>query len=1114
LAKKRRIAKHNGTPAKARITHERSHQKKHPRRVAVTSTNQQQVEQTLQEVQRWFQQIIEYNANLFYYYRPSDHTMLYLSPQALRFLDAEPKEALAGWDHFFEENPGNAQKRERARELLLAGKTPSSYELEIHTKKKRIVWVEVNEIPVVRNNITVAAVGTLMDITERKKVHDALSRYQLLADNANDIIYFSSPDGIILEANHAAVKSYGYSHKELLTMHIRDLRSPESVADIENQLRQAIAGGLIFETIQRRKDGTTFPVEISARGAEINNKKIVVSVVRDITDRKQTEEALEHRLLVLTRPLEDEPAELHFEDLLNLEEVQVIQDAFAAATGVASIITDVNGKPITRPSNFCHLCEHIIRKTEKGLANCYYSDAAIGRKIIDAPVMQPCLSGGLWDGGSNIFVGNRHIANWLIGQVLDKDSDEKKMMHYAHEIGADETEFREALKHVTHMPKEQFEKVCYALHLIAQQISNLAFQNIQQAREITRRKHAEKALQESKERLRLLSDATFEGIAITENGIFIDVNDQFLQMHQYRREELIGAPVLTVIAPRSREVVAAAFQSDNFGPYQHFALRKDGSEITVEARARLLHIDNRKIRIAAVRDITENKRAEKALQESEERSRLLADATFEGIVIAENGCFIDVNKQILSMLGYRREELIGKSILTTISPQSQSIVADAVQADRTEPYEHFALCKDGKEISVESRARIFYSNGRKMRMTAVRDITERKHAEEALRQAQKMESLGVLAGGIAHDFNNLLQAIIGQAYLALTKLPAEHPVRENIEKAQLAATRAADLTRQLLAYSGHGKFLVKTIELNVFIQEIFHLLEIAIPKNVELHLNTIEPTLYFNADVAQMQQVLLNLVVNAAEAMEGTVGTVTIRTYRQVITEENLSLWNCGNVAPKPGTYIVLDVEDTGYGMDQPTIEKIFDPFFTTKFTGRGLGLAAVLGIIRGHEGGLQVESRKNAGTRFRIAFPQASPPQSVITEPKPAIAPQLSGTILFVDDEPSVREAFVDAFAQSKINVLTAKNGEEGIVLYKRHREKVSIIILDLSMPGMGGEAAFKALRLINPHVKIMISSGYAEEDVVKQFAGLEITGFLQKPYPWDKLHQLLAEHLNILTL
>jgi PAS domain S-box-containing protein len=995
LAKKRRIATNNGTPAKARVKHERPPRKKHNRRAATPSTDQEQVEQTLQEVQHRFQQIIEYNANLFYYYQPSDDTILYVSPQALRFLDAKPKEAIAEWEHFFEENPDNAQKREHARVLLQAGETPPAYELELHTKNKRTVWVEVNETPIVKHQKTIAAIGTLTDITKHKRA----------------------------------------------------------------------------------------------------------------------EEALEHRLLELTRPMDDKSIALHFEDLFNLEEVQAIQDAVAAATGVASIITDVNGKPITRPSNFCHLCE-LIRTTEKGAAHCRYSDAAIGRKSKGAPAIQACLSGGLWDSGSNIYVGNQHIANWLIGQVLNDQSDQERMMRYAKEIGADEAEFREALKHVARMPREQFEKACYALHLVAQQLSNLAFQNIQQAREITRRKHAEKALQESEERLRLLSDATFEGIAITENGIFIDVNDQFLQMHQYRREELIGVPVLTVIAPRSREVVANAFRFDNFGPYQHFALRKDGTEIIVEARARLLHIDNRNIRISAVRDITEYKRAEQALLESEERSRLLADATFEGIVIAENGCFIDANEQFLSMLGYQRKELIGKPILLTISPQSQSVVADAIQSDRTEPYEHFALRKDGKEISVESRARIFSSNGRKRRMTAVRDITERKHAEEALRQAQKMESLGVLAGGIAHDFNNLLQAIIGQTYLALAKLPEAHAVRENIEKAQLAATRAADLTRQLLAYSGHGKFLVKTIELNAFIQENFHLLEIAIPKNVELHLDTIEQTLYFNADVAQMQQVLLNLVINAAEAMEGTVGTVTIRTYRQVITEENLPLWNCGNVAPKPGTYIVLEVEDTGHGMDQPTIEKIFDPFFTTKFTGRGLGLAAVLGIIRGHEGGLQVESQKNAGTKFRIAFPQTSLMPSLPIKKIPTAKNQMDGTILFVDDEPSVREAFVDAFAQSKINVVIAENGEEGIALYKKHREKISIIILDLSMPGMGGETAFEELRRMNPHVKIIISSGYAEEDIVNQFKGLEITGFIQKPYPWDKLNQLLTEHLNILTL
>ena len=841
---------------------------------------------------------------------------------------------------------------------------------------------------------TISAIGALKDIKEQNTIEATSLRYGLLADYARDIIYCSTPDGAILEANHTAVEAYGFSRQELLTMHTNDLRAFESVAGFEDPYRTGWADGFIVEAVHRRKDGTTFPVEISARGVEINNTKILVSVVRDITDRRRTEAVRERPRLAPTHPRDDEAMELHFEKLFVLNEVQAIQDAFAAATGVASFIVYINGTPITRPSNFCRLCE-IIRKTEKGAADCKFSNAEISRTITDGAVVQKCSSCGLWEGGTNIDVGNRHVATWLIGQVLNDQDDQERILRYARTIGANETEFHEALAQVTHMPREQFEKACQALHLIAQQLSNLAYQNIQQAREITRRMHAEKAMQDSEERLRLLTDATYEGIAITEKGCFIDVNDQFL-----------------------------------------------------------------------------------------------------------------------SMVGYQREELLGKPIISIITPRWQSVVTDSVQSNRTEPYEHVAVRKDGKEIWIESRARIYHANGRNIRIAAVRDITERKNTEEALRQTQKMESLGVLAGGIAHDFNNLLQAIIGQTYLALAKLPEANSVRENIERAQVAATRAADLTRQLLAYSGHGKFLVKMMELNKFIHENLHLLEIAIPKNVELHVEPIESELYFSADVAQLQQVLFNLIINAAEAMDGKAGRITIRTYLQNIHEEDLLSWKRGNVAPTPGTFVVLDVDDTGHGIDQTTIEKIFDPFFTTKFTGRGLGLAAVLGIIRGHNGAIQVESRPNAGTRFRIAFPQTSLPQTTPVEVFPKTNDRLEGTILFIDDEACVREAFTDAFDHSTITVLTAENGNEGITLFKEHQEAISLILLDFSMPGMDGETTFRKLRKIDPHVKIIISSGYAEEDITSKFKGLEITGFIQKPYLWNKLYQLLTEYLNILAL
>ena len=384
----------------------------------------------------------------------------------------------------------------------------------------------------------------------------------------------------------------------------------------------------------------------------------------------------------------------------------------------------------------------------------------------------------------------------------------------------------------------------------------------------------------------------------------------------------------------------------------------------------------------------------------------------------------------------------------------------------------------------------------------------RQLLERQMQHAQKLESLGVLAGGIAHDFNNLLTAMLGHMNVAETKLAPESPARPHLERLERIIHRAADLTRQMLAYSGKGRFVVRSYDLNQVVQEVTHLLEVSISKKIALRFDLAPSLPPVEADAAQIQQVIMNLVTNAADAIGDREGTIRLITGTHLLDRAYLDQVFQGQDL-LPGTYVTLEVSDTGCGMTGAVLERIFEPFFTTKVAGRGLGLSATIGILKGHRAGMRIYSEPSRGTTFKLLFPTTEVKRQ--DEAVQTALPALSrpATVLLVDDEEMIREAATAVLESLGLIVVPACDGREAVAAVQRPDLKLDLVLMDLTMPHMDGKEAFQIIRRLQPDLPVILSSGYNEQESVQSFSGRGLDAFLQKPYPLRVLERTVLEVL-----
>lgn len=515
--------------------------------------------------------------------------------------------------------------------------------------------------------------------------------------------------------------------------------------------------------------------------------------------------------------------------------------------------------------------------------------------------------------------------------------------------------------------------------------------------------------------------------------------------------------------------------------------------------------------IGCARDISEQKVIEQELREANDRFQSVMDTIEEDVnIIAPDGTVLWHNAT-RNRAGKACQEQKCWKVFEGREERCSHCVHPAILADgKPRDYEGQTPVKGGepriwwvRAVPMRNEKNEIYA----ILETAI-DITEKKKQERErrefesnLRQVQKLESLGIMAGGIAHDFNNILASILGNASLMLSDLPEDSPHKPSLHEIESAARRASQICHQMLVYSGRGLPNISAINLNRVVLEMSSLLKVSISKRITLNYELKEPLASIMADVTQISQVIMNLLTNAAEAIGDREGTVNFSTGEMACER----FWFQGaHHSPDivPGKFVFMEVRDTGCGMSDETIHRMFDPFFTTKFTGRGLGMAVVLGIVRNHKGAIKVDSTPGSGTVFRVVFPLTDmPAENGKKSTGDAVQSKIgTGTVLLVDDEDSVRSICKRMLERGGFKVLAAEGGRKGIEIFRMHEKEIACVILDYTMPDMSGEDVFRVLKEINPDVRVLLSSGCSDLPS-DRFVKMGIAGFLEKPYEYSNL-------------
>ena len=1005
-------------------------------------TDLKMAEQALRESEEKYRTLVE-NMQDAAYRCDLDGRIIFTTPSAARMTGCPSAEAMTGmsmWDFYYQPDD-----REKFLDDLDGKGRLTHYELKLKRMDGTPLIVSANVQYYHDKDGNVAGVeGVFNDITERKQAEEELKKSETLLRS----IFDTSPAGLLVlvdripaKVNRSFCRLTGYSEEELVGQSTRKLYFTDQEYDHvgDKYYERNSENVSVIETCFRRKDGSAVDSLICLSPINPADKKTgYVAITLDISERKRAEEALEE-------------SEEKYRTL-----VENMQDA--------AYRCDLNGDIVfTSPS---------------------------AARMLGAPSVES-----------------------LVGRSIARDfyycpDEREKLVNELKEHGK-VTNFEVTLRRM-----DNGEPVIISTNsqLYRDKDGNvIGIEGV--FSDITDRKRAEKALRESEEFLRKIFDVTPIGIILLEDRIFVKVNDYICRVSGYSEEELLRQPSWFFYTDdeeynRVGRELYSHMEKEGTGTIETYLKHKNGSIVSVLLSMTRLNIgDIKNGVIVTVVDITERKNAEEALRKNEAVLKSLLDATPIGVGLIINRVLVKVNNSLCRIMGYSERELIGQStrMLYTDENEYNRIGTELyakMESTGLGMNESILKRRDGTVLNAILCLSPFDSNDTSAGVTlTVFDITERKkmeaeklRLEEMLLHSQKLESIGRLAGGIAHDFNNLLTAIMGNTEMAMKQLDPSGKPYSRLEVVKKAANGAANLTRQLLAFSRKQVIEPKEINFDELLQHVCKMIPALIGENIRLNVLLSGQMSLIKADAGQVEQIIINLVTNARDAMPDG-GDLTIET-AVVFLDENYSHLHPG---VSPGSYVMMVITDTGAGMSGETLEHAFEPFFTTKETGRGtgLGLATVYGIVKQNGGTIEVYSEIGRGTSLKVYFPVVSesgagPEHDTDKE----VIPIGTETILIVEDKSEVLEFCRDVLMQSGYNVLSASSGEEALTVAENYRDTIHMLVTDVILPGINGRVTAERITSMRPGIKVLYTSGYTAEVIDKQGILEKGINYLNKPF------------------
>jgi PAS domain S-box-containing protein len=1016
------------------------------------------------------------------------------------------------------------------------------------------IWLHTNKVPLQMPNGEVFGVlGTYEDITARKQAEIELKLKERMLDSASDSIFLHDLAGNLVYVNEAAYTSRGYKKEELLGKNVVDLVTPE-MARISTRLIDKLQekGEIIFESLHLRKDGSVIPVEVHARLINGNDGPLVLSVARDITARRQAEEELRQVNETLRATLDAAPVAIFdldtagrvkslwnhaAEQMLGWRRDEVLgrflpsvpqdsQEEFAAFLAWVHSGKSIMGKDLVRRRKDGSVIEYSLYAApeyddEGQVAGniAVLVDVTERKRVEDAVAAERQRFLSLLE-AMPAYVGlmtpDYHVA-FANRYFRDQFGEPEGRTCYDYMFGRSEPcENCQAFRVLETGRPEEYEwlgpdgrtyQICDQLVHDTDGSPLILEMGI----DITDRKQAEERLRNEKQFSETLLETIPTPVYYEDtSGRYLGCNRAFEEFWGKPREELIGKDVYEMGPQETSDKKAVMdqelFERPGRQRYEWKLRAADGSEkeVIFHKASFLDAMGQVGGLIGVIIDITERKRAEEAFQS------LVTHAPM-GIYIVQDGKFVMINPGFEAITGYEAQELIGQDCFSTVSPEYRTFVREkAIQRLKGEalpPYEFQFITKRGESGWVMQTITPTQYQGQRAVLGYFMDITPLKKLEAQFLQAQKMEAVGRLSGGVAHDFNNILGVIMGHAELMLMRLNPNDPLSGHVKEIRNAGERAASLTRQLLAFSRKQILQPGVVNLNLMVTDLEKMLHRLIGEDIELFTVLESAQGSVEVDPGQLEQVILNLAVNARDAMPQG-GKLTIETH-----DVNLDEAYCLNHPDVvPGPFLLLAVSDNGMGMDDDTRAHIFDPFFTTKDLGKGtgLGLSTVFGIIKQSGGAIEVYSEPGFGTTFKIYFPRVG---ELAASPQAEVQVERSlgnETILVVEDDDMLRPLIIDVLKVYGSEALEARDGAEALRICENHPGPIHLMLTDVVMPQMSGRQLAERMAVLRPQMKVLFMSGYTDDAIVHHGILNEDTAYIQKPFAPDDLVKKVREVLE----